>query len=49
MSAVFRKLNLKDHTDIVVINAPSSFEPEPRQLSAVNIHRDLNALVRNFP
>jgi hypothetical protein len=40
MSAVFAKLNLK-HQEIVVINAPSSFEPELKALKGIDIHRDL--------
>ena len=34
MSPVFAKLNLKDQAEIVVINAPASFEPEIAMVSA---------------
>jgi len=36
----FAKLNLKDQTDIVVLNAPASFEPELKSLKGVTVHRD---------
>ena len=29
MADRFKKLNLKDQDDIVVVNSPESFEPEP--------------------
>ena len=39
---VFDKLNLKpDHTAILVLNAPESFEPELRRLRGVTVHRAL--------
>jgi len=28
MSSTFAKLNLKDHAEILVLNAPASFEPQ---------------------
>jgi hypothetical protein len=34
-AAVFTKLNLKDQKEIVVLNAPESFEPEIRKLNGV--------------
>lgn len=37
----FAKLNLKDHEEIVVLNAPASFEPELKTLSGVAIRREL--------
>ena len=40
-SPVFTKLNLKDQTDILVFNAPSSFEPELARLSGVRVLRKL--------
>jgi len=40
MPAVFEKLNLKDQGEIVVLNAPSSFEPELAKLKSVNVQRD---------
>ena len=36
----FAKLNLKDQTEIVVLNAPASFEPELKALKGVTIRRD---------
>ena len=41
MSAVFGKLNLKDHDEILVVNAPASFEPELASLKGVTVHRSL--------
>lgn len=40
MSPVFAKLNLKEQTEIVVLNAPDSFEPELAGLTGVTIRRD---------
>jgi hypothetical protein len=37
----FQKLNLKDQKQIVVLNAPASFEAELRTLRGVAIQRDL--------
>jgi len=36
---VWGKLNLKDHAEIVVVNAPASFEPEIKALDAVTVKR----------
>jgi hypothetical protein len=36
----FAKLNLKDQTEIVVLNAPASFEPELKVLKGVTVRRD---------
>ena len=44
MSAIFKKLNLKDQTEIVVLNAPESFEPELAALASVNVVRDLKGV-----
>ena len=41
MSAIFKKLNLKEQTEIVVINAPESFEPELASLSGITVIRDI--------
>src|SRR5271157_4628528 len=41
MAAVFAKLNLKDHKQIVVLNSPGSFESELAALKGVEIIRDL--------
>jgi hypothetical protein len=40
MSELFRKLNLKGQTEIVVVNAPASFEPELAKLGHISIVRD---------
>jgi hypothetical protein len=37
--AVFDKLNLKDQRDLVVLNAPESFEPELKTLEGRDIRR----------
>ena len=36
----FAKLNLKDQTEIVVLNAPATFEPELKLLKGVTVRRD---------
>jgi hypothetical protein len=41
MSKTFEKLNLKDQREIVVLNAPASFEPELASLKSVAIEREL--------
>ena len=41
MPAVFDKLNLKDQPDIVVLNAPESFEPELNALRGREIRRKI--------
>jgi hypothetical protein len=46
MPTVFDKLNLKDQTDIVVLNAPESFEPELARLRGVNVRRKLTGAGR---
>jgi hypothetical protein len=40
MSSVFEKLNLKQQREIVVVNAPASFEPELLALQDVAVLRD---------
>lgn len=44
MTPLFKKLNLKDQTDIVVVNAPASFTGELAALSGVTVHRNLDAV-----
>ena len=44
MPTTFEKLNLKDQKEIVVLNAPSSFEPELKSLKGVAVHRELKAV-----
>jgi hypothetical protein len=46
MTPLFRKLNLKNQTEIVVLNAPESFESELQALDGVTVHRDASALER---
>ena len=48
MADVWGKLNLKDHDEIVVVNAPASFEPEIKALAGVTVKRkpaDVNEIV----
>ncbi len=40
MTSVFEKLNLKDQREILVVNAPVSFEAELASLTGVLIQRD---------
>jgi hypothetical protein len=40
MTPLFTKLNLGSHRDILVVNAPESFEPELSALTGVTIRRD---------
>ena len=40
MASVFDKMNLKDQREIVVVNAPASFEKELASLEGVVVHRD---------
>lgn len=44
VSAVFKKLNLKDQSMIVVIDAPASFEPELATLEGIVVQRTLDAV-----
>ena len=46
MTPLFNKLNLKGQTEIVVLNAPESFERELDALEGVTVHRDASALER---
>lgn len=39
MSDVFKKLNLKHQEEILVLNAPESFEPELASLDGVAVRR----------
>jgi hypothetical protein len=41
MSSTFEKLNLKKHKQIVVLNAPESFEHELTALRNVTVRRNL--------
>jgi hypothetical protein len=42
MPTVFEKLNLKDQKEIVILNAPHSFEPEIARLQNVKVCRSLD-------
>jgi hypothetical protein len=44
MATLAEKLLLKDHDEIVVLNAPESVEPEIARLPAAKIHRSLKGL-----
>jgi hypothetical protein len=46
VSAVFKKLNLKDQTEIVLLGAPASFEPEIAALEGVAVRRSLDEVER---
>ena len=39
MPTVFEKLNLKEHREVLVVNAPSSFEPQLASLVGVAVLR----------
>src|SRR6185503_1471584 len=41
MASTFGKLNLKEQKQILVLNAPGSFEPELKTLRGVTVQRDL--------
>jgi hypothetical protein len=41
MAMIFEKLNLKDQEEIVILNAPQSFEPELARLSVKTIHHTI--------
>src|SRR5580658_6647312 len=41
-SALFTKLNLKDQVQVVVLNAPQSFESEMNRLKGVDVRRELS-------
>jgi hypothetical protein len=40
MPSLFAKLNLKDQSEVVILAAPSSFEPEVQALAGVAVVRD---------
>ena len=44
MSDIFKKLNLKDQAEIVVLNAPASFVPELAALTGINVRRELKGV-----
>ena len=46
MATLFEKLNLKAHQEIVVLQAPESFEPELAKLPVPTIHRHLESIAQ---
>lgn len=44
MTPLFKKLNLKDQTEIVVLNAPESFEPELEALDQVAVQEQVESV-----
>jgi hypothetical protein len=44
MATIFEKLNLKDRQEIVVLDAPASFEAELADLPVITIHRHLESV-----
>jgi hypothetical protein len=44
MTPLFKKLNLKDQSELVILNAPKSFDVELEQLQDLKILRDLKAV-----
>lgn len=46
MSAVFKKLNLGEHTQALILNAPDSFEPELAALRGVKVLRTAGAAAK---
>lgn len=46
MTDIFKKLNLKEQGEVLVLNAPESFEPELAALETVDIRRSLEGSPR---
>jgi hypothetical protein len=44
MANLWEKLNLKDHQEILVLNAPASFEPELARLPVLAIHHHIESV-----
>lgn len=44
MATLFEKLLLKDHQEILVLNAPPSFETELARLPVMTLHRHIESL-----
>jgi hypothetical protein len=44
MATLFEKLNLRNQQEILVLQAPESFEPELARLPLMTIHRHLESL-----
>ena len=45
MAPVFEKMNLKDQREILVVNAPASFETELASFNDVVVHRDPGTII----
>lgn len=46
VTQIFKKLNLRDQTEIVVLNAPATFETELVRLAPVRVFRDVKEVKR---
>jgi hypothetical protein len=46
MAEIFQKLNLKGQQEIVVLDAPKSFQPELARLPALTIHHRIEPLAK---
>jgi hypothetical protein len=46
MAEVFEKLNLKGQEEVVVLNAPESFQPQLARLPVLAIHRHIASVAR---
>ena len=44
MATIFEKLNIGDRQEIVVLNAPDSFQPELAKLPVITIHHHLESV-----
>jgi len=44
MATLFEKLNLKDHQEILVLQAPESFDRELARLPVLTIHRHIESV-----
>lgn len=44
MSPLFHKLNLKQQTEIVILNAPDTFEVELTDLNGISVLRDMESV-----
>jgi len=44
MAGIFEKLNLKDQQQILVLNAPDSFQPELGRLPIITIHHHIESV-----
>ena len=45
-TGLWKKLNLKDHMSVLVIDPPASFEPRLRELDGVQVHRSVASVER---